>query len=270
MEEPGYIQTGAGALFRVLHRPEGAPRAAVLALPPCGDEKRASYGSLARLARGLCAAGAAVLRFDCRGTGDSAGESAGVSLSTMRQDAAAAAAELRRLAPGARTALLGVRMGGSLALELAAELGAGRVAAVAPVVAGRDWLRQERGRGRLRRSMVRRELAAAGGPAPEVEEGPLPESVAEDLDGLPVSARFVSEMEAFDLAGGEGAGGGPEALIVQVSPRKTPLPELARAAGRFGAEVRCMRMESFWQPLEPPALGALSDCLEKFLLGAEK
>jgi len=270
LEEPGYISTGAGGLFRVLHRPEGAARAAVLMLAPCGDEKRAAYGTFARLARRLAGAGAAVLRFDYYGTGDSAGESADASLSTMKRDAAAAAAELKALVPDAPAALLGVRVGGSLALELAAKLGASRAAAVAPVTGGANWLRQERGRRQLRRSMVRKEMAAAGGAAAEIEAAPLPEGAAEDLDGLPVSAKFIEELEAFDLAGGEKIESGPAALIVQVSPRKTPLPEVEKAAGRFGASIRCMHIGPFWQPLEPGELGPLAECLEGFLLGEEE
>ncbi len=270
MEEPGYISSRAGSLFRVLHRPEGAARAAILMLAPCGDEKRAAYGALARLARALADAGAAVLRFDYHGTGDSAGESPEVSVSTMKRDAAAAAAELGELVSDVPLALLGARLGGGLALELAGELGAARAIAVAPVISGRSWLRQERGRRQLRRSMVKKEMAAAGGAAAKVEDAPLPEGAAEDLDGLPISAKFIDEIEAFDLAAGEKSANSPPALIVQISPRKTPLPEMEKVAERFGAEVRCMHIEPFWQPLEPGGLSLLTECLEGFLLGDGK
>ena len=268
MAEPGYIQTDAGPLFRVLDRPEGAgrARAAVLFLAPCGDEKRAAYGASARLAGHLAAAGAAVLRFDYFGTGDSAGESQEVSLATMRRDAAAAAAALGELVPGATLEVLGVRMGGSLALELGAGLGAAKTVAVAPVVSGHNWLRQERGRRQLRRSMVKRELGARGRKAPASGEEALPSGAAEDMDGLLFSAGFISEMEAYDLTGGEAPESAPDALIVQVSPRRTPLPEVERAAKRFGARVRPMHIEPFWQPLESPALTVLAECLTEFLL----
>jgi pimeloyl-ACP methyl ester carboxylesterase len=272
LPEPGYIETPAGALFRMLHLPSGAPRGAVLLVPPCGDEKRAAYGPLADLARDLCASGRAVLRFDFHGTGDSAGESTDVTVSRMERDTRAAAAELARLVPGAPLELLGVRLGGSLALGLAAELGAERCAAVAPLTAGAAWLRQERGRRKLRRSMVRKELAAAGREDAGAAGGEeLPAGVAEDLDGLPVSAEFVREMEAFDICAGDAApgpaGGGPRTLLVQVSPRRTPLPEIERLAARFGAELRCLHLESFWQPAECPDLGELSACLVSWLEG---
>jgi pimeloyl-ACP methyl ester carboxylesterase len=239
-------------------------------LPPCGDEKRASYNSLARIAGALCSAGAAVLRFDPFGTGDSAGESAEFSISTLRRDAAAARDELARLVPDAPLVLLGARLGGSAALLDAGELGAARVSAVAPIVSGATWLRQQRGRRQLRRSMVRKEMAALGAEASSAEEE-LPAGTAEDLDGLPISPDFVREMEALDLAAESrpGTAAGPHALIVQVSPRKTPLPEVDRAAGNFAAEVCCLHLEPFWQPLESPDVAPLAERLTAFLPGGE-
>jgi len=266
-EQPGYISTERGRLFRVMHRPAAEPAAAVLLVPPCGDEKRAAYGACARLARALSSAGAAVLRFDCFGTGDSAGESAEVTLSSMREDARAAAGEIQRLVPGAPLMLLGVRLGASLALEICSGVGARKVAAIAPLLSGASWLRQERGRKRLRRSMVRREMTAAGADPQAVGEEPLPDGVADDLDGLPVSEIFAAELEAFDMGSSPLPGDRARSLLVQVSPRRTPLPEIADIAGRCGAEVLCLHLEPFWQPLEPGDLAALITPLEKFLLG---
>jgi predicted alpha/beta hydrolase len=268
--ESGYIETDRGSLFRVLHRPQQEPHAAVLLLPPCADEQRAAYGACVRLARALCAGGAAVLRFDYFGTGDSAGESSQVTLSGMRHDAELAAAHLAELAPGRRLCLLGVRMGASLGLRLAADISATRVAAVAPVISGSSWLRQERGRKRLRRSMVRKEMAAAGAGAGTAsgDVAELPPGIAEDLDGLPVSETFGRELEEFDLTEST-SGDAPPALLVQISPRRTPLPEMTRAAECFGARVECLRLEPFWQPLEPPDLDELSSLLGEFLLGGK-
>ncbi len=269
MEENGYTTTERGRLFRVLHRPQGQARAAVLLLPPCGDEKRAAYGACARLARALCAAGAAVIRFDYFGTGDSSGESAELTLSSMRDDSLAVAAELKELLPGTPLVLLGVRMGASLALETSVELGAEKVVAVAPLVSGSSWLRQERGRKRLRRSMVRREMAAAGADLATLKEDAPPPGVAEDLDGLPVSEVFAAELEEFDLTSRELPSGSSQALLIQISPRKTPLPEVAHIAGRCGADVQCLHIAPFWQPLEPGDLDPLIRPLKAFLPGAK-
>ena len=275
-DTPLYIPTPAGPLFAVLHEPEGAVRAAVLLLAPGLDEKRAAHGALARLARALAAAGCAALRFDYRGTGDSSGESAEVTLGSMEADAAAAAGFLRGRSGGAALVLLGFRLGASLALRLAPTLSVARVAAVAPIVSGAVWLRQERGRTQLRRSMIARELAAAAavtgaasGAAPEnaPAAAPLPAGAVEDLGGLPASARLIAELGALDLLAGEAAPVGPETLVVQVSPRKTPLPEVERLAGRLGARVECLNLEPFWQPLESPDVAPLAGLLAGFAAG---
>ena len=272
MEQPLYLPAAPGPLFGVLHRPEGdgAPRAAVLFLPPALDEKRASYGAMARLARRLAQAGCAALRFDPYGTGDSAGDSTDVSVSSMERDAAAAAGFLRGRCPGAELALVGVRLGASLALRLGPPLGAAKVAAVAPIASGANWLRQERGRRTLRRSMIARELAGrgSGGDAPAFPSEALPPGAAEDLEGLPLSAGFIAELGALDLLAGEPlAPGAPAALLVQVSPRKSPLAETEALARRFGARVACLGIEPFWQPLEHPSVDELAACLQEFLGG---
>lgn len=275
MEQPLYIPAEPGPLFGILHRPEGEapPRAAVLFLPPALDEKRASYGAMARLARALAGAGCAVLRFDYHGTGDSAGDSVDVSVGSMERDAGAAAAFLRGRFPGAELVLVGVRLGASLALALGARLGAARVAAVAPIASGANWLRQERGRRTLRRSMIARELAGREElPDPLAVRGSeafSPPGAAEDLEGLPLSAGLIAELGALDLLAGEPpAPGAPAALLVQVSPRKSPLAETEALARRFGARVECLGIESFWQPLEHPSVDELAGCLREFAVGA--
>ena len=268
-ETPLYIPAQAGPLFAVLHGPDGggAPKTAVLLLAPGFDEKRAAHGALARLARALAAAGCAVLRFDCRGTGDSAGESADVTLGSMERDSAAAADFLRERAGGAPLVLLGVRLGASLALRLGPGLGAARVVAVAPVASGASWLRQERGKTALRRSMVRRELAAAGAEPVAAPAGPPLPAGVEDLGGLPVGAELVAELGALDLLSAPAGADGPEALIVQVSPRRTPLAEIERLAAAQRARVECLNLEPFWQPLENPDIEPLAEMVGKFVGG---
>ena len=271
-DESLYIPATPGPLFGVLHRSEDAepPRAAVLFVPPALDEKRAAQGALARLARRLAASGCGVLRFDCYGTGDAAGESTEVTVSSMERDLAVAAGFLRAALPSAPLVLAGFRLGAGLALKLGAQVGAAKVAAVAPVASGASWLRQERGKSALRRSMIAREFAATRtepAPAAGPGEAPAPAGVEEDLGGLPLSARFVEELQALDLSSGSAPAGGPETLVVQVSPRKTPLPEVERLAAHHRARIQCLSLEPFWQPLENPDVAALADCLGRFALG---
>ncbi|HOX08605.1 MAG TPA: alpha/beta fold hydrolase [Planctomycetota bacterium] len=270
-ETPLYIPTPAGPLFAVLHTPDGdrPPATAALLLAPGGDEKRAAHGAMARLARTLCTAGAAALRFDCRGTGDSAGEAADVTLESMEQDATAAADFLRARSGGAPLVLVGVRLGASLALRLGPVLGAARVVAVAPILSGATWLRQERGRTALRRSMIARELAAAGaapGTGTASARTDLPAG-AEDLAGMPIGAEMIAGLGRLDLLAAPAGADAPETLIVQVSPRRTPLSEIARLGEAQRARVECLNLEPFWQPLESPDVGPLAELIRPFAAG---
>jgi hypothetical protein len=165
--------------------------------------------------------------------------------------------------------LLGVRLGGSLALRLAPGLGAARVVAVAPVTSGAGWLRQERGKVALRRSMVARELAAAGaGPATAAAgaRAALPARV-EDLAGLPLTGPMAAELAGLDLLAAPAGADAPEALVVQVSPRRTPLAETERLAAAHRARVECLNLEPFWQPLENPDIGPLAEMIRPFVAG---
>jgi hypothetical protein len=114
--------------------------------------------------------------------------------------------------------------------------------------------------------MVRREMAASGMDAESAGEQQLPSGIAEDLGGLPVSEKFAAELGEFDL-GTADLETGPQGLLVQISPRRSPLPELAALAERIGADIACLRLEPFWQPLEAPDLSALSALLGGFLTG---
>jgi hypothetical protein len=80
-------------------------------------------------------------------------------------------------------------------------------------------------------------------------------------------AALNTPLGALDLLAGEAAPAGPEVLIVQVSPRKTPLPEIERLAGRLGARAECLNLEPFWQPLENPDVAPLAGLLAGFATG---
>ena len=62
------------------------------------------------------AGGVSALRFDCRGMGDSAGESSDGGPADWQIDVTTAAAELARLAGQGHPSIAGLRLGASLAL----------------------------------------------------------------------------------------------------------------------------------------------------------
>ncbi len=270
MEQPGFISTTTGdSLFSVLYLPEREPSCCLLICPAWGDEHRSAYGATVGISRFLADNGAAVLRFDYRGCGDSSGESSQITLSTLKSDITCAARALKNQFPTLPLILSGVRMGGDLALELADSLAALRVAAIAPVLQGAAWLGRERGRKRLRESMIRREAASSAATAQSVAKPStkLPDNLAEDLGGVPISKTMLSELERHDLLAMKLQPLSAESLLIQVSPRKTPLPKTQELAEKLQSTVACLHIEPFWQPMEPGNLQPLFEVLLNFLSG---
>lgn len=109
-------------LFGVLHPAATAtPRpTAILICPPWGMEYLRAYRALGQLAARLAEHGFATLRFDYRGTGDSFGDSRGVSLDDWVADTRLASETLRTASGAAGLAMVGLRFGAMLAQHAAA------------------------------------------------------------------------------------------------------------------------------------------------------
>jgi alpha-beta hydrolase superfamily lysophospholipase len=150
---PAAIETAVARWFGEPERPllgwlstprDGVSSAGVLVLPPVGYSYWSSHRTLRVLAERLAAAGHTVLRFDYEGTGDSSGDQwHGDRVASWRASASAAADELRSLGCR-RLVLVGVRLGGTLALLDAPALDADAVVAWEPVAAGRRYARELR------------------------------------------------------------------------------------------------------------------------------
>ncbi len=96
-----------------------AATSGVLLVPPMGYETWTAHRTLRSLAEALAADGHLVLRFDLRGTGDSALDTWEVtSIEDWQTDVRTAAAELRSLG-AERVSLVGLRMGALLAMATA-------------------------------------------------------------------------------------------------------------------------------------------------------
>ncbi len=116
----------------------------VLILPAVGYQYWSAHRTLRVLAERLAASGHLAMRLDYDATGDSAGEQSDPGrLVSWRASVQAGAAELRALGCS-ELVLVGVRLGGTLALIEGAGLGADAVVAWAPVVAGRRYARELR------------------------------------------------------------------------------------------------------------------------------
>lgn len=140
----------ARRLFGIFHPSESVShgRGSVLICPPFGQEALRSHRFFRVLADRLARAGFSVLRFDYYGTGDSPGSDIDGEFEGWRRDVLAAHEELRRLSGSAsrRCAWLGVRLGGTMAIQAAqsSKLALERLVLWEPVVDGRRYAQQLR------------------------------------------------------------------------------------------------------------------------------
>jgi len=110
-------------LFGCHHAPAEGPAAnlGLVIAPALGHEYSRSHRALRQLAASCASSGMRALRFDFSSTGDSQGDRWPDSLERWSEDLGHAARELSLRTRVARTALLGVRLAGNLALERAAK-----------------------------------------------------------------------------------------------------------------------------------------------------
>jgi exosortase A-associated hydrolase 2 len=118
--EAFYFGPSSSYLFGAYHPPQGvARREGIVLCYPFGQEYMRAHRAFRRLAINLAAQGFAVLRFDYRGTGDSAGDLSTVTAEHWLEDIAEAVQELTDLAAVPKVSLLGLRLGALLAAEVA-------------------------------------------------------------------------------------------------------------------------------------------------------
>lgn len=125
MEKPVVFQSNGQPVVGILHRPEkrrGRVPAVVFFHGFTGT-KVEKHRLFVKMARALANAGIAVLRFDFRGSGDSAGEFSRMTITGELKDARAALRFLRTQ-PGvdpSRVGVLGLSMGGLVAATILGE-----------------------------------------------------------------------------------------------------------------------------------------------------
>ena len=116
----------------------------MLILAPLGYEYVATHRTLRTIAEELAHRGWTALRLDYDGTGDSAGDQWDAGrVAAWRESAALGAAELRSMGHD-DVSVIGLRLGATLALLEGRRMNARRIAAWAPVVSGRRYVRELR------------------------------------------------------------------------------------------------------------------------------
>ena len=148
LARPIYFGSDSEPLFGHLHLPElgATPRIPVLLCAAHGHEYMAAHRSLRVLAEQLAASGAACLRFDYLGCGDSADgvvPDAVQGLARWPQDIGQAIDQLKAITGAPQVVLVGLRLGATMAALAAHRRSdiAGLVA-IAPVLKGRSYVRE--------------------------------------------------------------------------------------------------------------------------------
>ena len=122
--------------------PASELRSAVLICNPFGQEAIRAHRFLRTLAERLARVGHPVLRFDYFGTGDSMGDDLDCSLSGCSKDILIAHDELLRLSKSSNVVWVGMRLGGTIALQTAhsASIGLSKLIAWDPILDGKAYL----------------------------------------------------------------------------------------------------------------------------------
>jgi alpha-beta hydrolase superfamily lysophospholipase len=221
---PGAVPIAFGATetrcFGWYHAPSKPQRATgVVLCRPVGYEGTCAYETYTQLAERLSADGFAVIRFDYHGTGDSIGSDADPDrVAAWRACISAALDEVQRLAGTPRLALFGVRIGATLATQVAtARGGVDSIVLWAPCASGRAFTRELRAAGTLR----------AHAPRPG-------DTAGDDLEtmGTLYTAQTLQDLQALDGKPGNPPPA-PRALFITRDdlPGAGPLPAAFREAG---------------------------------------
>lgn len=145
--EAFYFGPSETYLFGVYHpRQNGNRNEGIVLCNPFGQEYMRAHRSLRRLAINLSAQGYSVLRFDYRGTGDSAGTMDSVSAFDWQEDIRHAVQELMDIAAVSKVALIGLRLGALLAADVAANNPKiSRLVMWDPAISGDSYIKEIRG-----------------------------------------------------------------------------------------------------------------------------
>jgi pimeloyl-ACP methyl ester carboxylesterase len=263
-EQLGYVKGLDGSpLYAAYHFPDsgkaGRPLPVVIA-PPLFEERKSAYAALRRLATQLAAAGHPVMRFDYRGSGESGGSSAARRWEHLAQDLMTVRKTLAALTGKRDAALVGLRLGATVALQESIRVGGECVVALAPIVSGATQERLWK-----MRSKIRSELTTAGGAADSAAQAAT-ESL--DFDGYDVHPKFFEDVAAIDLVKDLGRLSCP-GLVVQLSHKQEPAAESTQLLNTLGsrAKLECLRMEAFWDKVDDADIQPMNDTVLNFLNG---
>lgn len=263
-----FLPAEPGRRFCIFHAPEGvAPCGGILYVHPFCEEMNKARRMAALQSRRLAAAGYGVLQIDLFGCGDSSGDFSEARWDIWKSDVRAAAAWLAGRVEGRPLVLWGLRLGATLAADVARDPAcAGSLLLWQPVLNGEQFLVQflrlrlaaemlTGGASRTAVSDLRAELAR--GATLEIAGYELNSALATAIEGLRLD-RLVPAVRAAQWLE---IGAPPDP---KVSPASRPVLEAWQAGG---VDVRSAAVpgEPFWSTMEitecEPLLAATTGAL---------
>lgn len=262
-----FFENGKGKrLFGFLHRPqesaEHEPRQnAIIYCSPLFEEKLNAHRVFVHFARYAASRGYPVLRFDYYGDGESEGCFQDASISSRLEDVQGAVEYLLKTVDVAGVFLLGLRLGGTLAL-----LSHDRhprtkgVVAWAPILKGQDYLYKVLRANLSYQLLLHKKVLHDRKALIEImNRGELV-----NVDGYEISRTLFQEASSIDLTGSDFRLQRP-ALIIQISSNGKPANgtrETVEGNGSHCPTSKWVSEVEFWQPLKkvyPP-------CEELFIM----
>ena len=260
------IESGGAALHGVLHVPAQPTDRALVFCHPFAEEKKCAHRAMVDAARACAEAGWAALRFDLRGCGDSPGVFAEQTLDGWRADMAAALDAAERETGAGAVGLLGLRLGATLAAQVAEERPEiARLALWEPIVDGAQYLQENLRRSAIKAMVTRHEGGEAAGNAAREDAAPGEGTV--DFDGYQVSERLREQIAAINLLTEPRGYAGPT-LVANLTPREAVAEPLAMLATAYRQGwALAVRQEPIWQRIgvtdASPTIEATLDWLKQ-------
>jgi len=233
--------------------PEGVAvhDAGVVICSPIGHEESSAYRPLRGLAHQLALGGHPTLRFDLPGVGDSLGEDTDEGLLGSWLASIATAVETLRTETGVATvALVGVRLGATLAaLAAAREVAVDELVLWEPPVRGKAYVREMR----AFNALARREETE-----PSVPYDPLPEGAVE-ASGFLIAPTTVDDLSQVDLTTLEFVVAAPRRILLGGKPEPRDGDPLAVQLRSQGVEVDCVELDGLEHVVGAMPHGPLPD-----------
>ena len=258
---PFYFGRPDKRLFACYHEPslERRRKCGIVICQPIGHEYINCHRALRQLAARLCYVGFPILRFDYYGCGDSSGSAEEGRIPQWLEDVSAAISELRRRANVVQVCLMGLRVGGALAMMAAAErTDLESLVLWDPVISGRSYLHDLL---RLQKEMLRFR------PKPSGTQAAL--DYVEVL-GFPLSRFLQAELKKIDLS--VVAAGSIRNVLTIETHRTTDKANMQEHLSRMKGCIECEKLNAppIWLPTPDGSLLVPTEILHSIVSWTSK